>query len=633
MSWVTPVVEVALGSTPLATSPSWTNITAYVIGEISTKQGRVAEFDANDVGVMTLTLNNRDRRFDPMNTAGPYYGNLKQRVRIRLTASGTTLFTGWIRGWPQTLDHRNGMATVTLEAVDALGMLALAPLPPSPHAAIIVSHSPDAYYPLNDDNVRFPLDASGNDWHLSSEAGDPARIDVELPTGQGSGMAGDSSDRNVRMRIPAVFGTAKRYQAISVMLHLVPRYNGRAVSGFVQGNSIVSFNTSPGAACRALIGVDHYAGKVSTWFNTGGYKESTELVTVADSRWHHVYVVVDRTLGKVRHYIDGNFQEQSITVGNGLFNAPSTISELFVGSIASDGSFAGFDGRISNLAMWNTDNANVWDIVPITLAPSVNGWAGQTQAQRVTSILDAAGWPTALRTGSYVGGPQRAASSLAGSALDALQALTRVDGSAVLAERDGKIKVRDRNELLIASVSVNIQASFVDSNPGGYRYSDAQVALDDQYVINSVRASRSDSDRVYVVTDKTSVASYYYKPLEILDLNAYDDLEVVAFAKWLLSKYAQPQSRLASLVINARINDATLGMARQLWIGHRVTIALTPLNVGSGQTYTQWIESVEHHINMSDLTWFVTYTTSPARSESLFILDSSLLDGAHTIAQ
>ena len=107
---------------------SWVDVTQYVRSG-STRIGRRDELDTFQPGSITLEVDNRDRRFDPLNTAGPYYGYLLPgpavKVRVRATWSAITydIFNGYIDGWgisPQI----NGDSTLTLEGFDFLGYYA-----------------------------------------------------------------------------------------------------------------------------------------------------------------------------------------------------------------------------------------------------------------------------------------------------------------------------------------------------------------------------------------------------------------------------------------------------------------------------------------------------------------------------
>lgn len=649
MAWVTPVVEIAFGHTPFATSPTYTDISAYVMGEIATKQGRSTEFDDAEVGTMRLTLNNRDRRFDPTYAAGPYYGNLKQNVRIRLKVSGTVLFTGWVKGWPQTLDHRNGFATVELEAVDALGLLAQRALPPTPYQAVMLAQEPQGYWPLNDSGERTVIDVSGNDNHgtLERKAASTTVIKREsaddTPAGQSNalylwGYAG--------AKLPPVFSgvTMKQYQALTFWFKHPPANMTAGDSSFsapvfISPRLFIGVDDSSNASVNGIFAMGYLGNPVIQLDNTD-YEPAVDQSF--DGRWHMVYLAADKTNGLARLYIDGGERYTSFTTGagDGIFDSPDIATAYYIGP-GTDISLsysAPIGLVISNVAFMHSDSNFLYNgLIADYLWDAAQGWAGQTISQRVTSLLDAAGWPSGLRLASYGGGAVARVSSLPGNALEALQTLTRVDGSAVLSTRAGEVFVRDRNELLAKTRSQTVQAAFSDVSGSTYRYSDVQPALDVDHIYNVVRASRVNGGDAVLIHDKTSIETYGPHSIELDSLNVETDLEVAQFARWFIDRYSAPTARINRLEVNVRYSSTVMTKVIDLWLGDLITVEITPLNVGSAQTYTQWIESVEHRINVSDLTWFTTYVTSPATvlSPQLFILNTSTLapTGTHVLAQ
>lgn len=80
-------VRVAFASDPLDDTPTWTDITPYVKA-ISTDTGRQQETDEFQAARLSVTLDNHDRRFDPLHTGSPYSPNLKPRKRITVGAGG-----------------------------------------------------------------------------------------------------------------------------------------------------------------------------------------------------------------------------------------------------------------------------------------------------------------------------------------------------------------------------------------------------------------------------------------------------------------------------------------------------------------------------------------------------------------
>lgn len=126
-------IRIALAAAPFDTIASlvWTDISAYAWLDgnpggqaLSITRGRQFERDTMQAGTLTLLLDNRDRRFDPDNTASPYYPNVipTRRINVRATFSSITydLYTGYVESWVP-LDVASGnvaMSVVRLTAVD-----------------------------------------------------------------------------------------------------------------------------------------------------------------------------------------------------------------------------------------------------------------------------------------------------------------------------------------------------------------------------------------------------------------------------------------------------------------------------------------------------------------------------------
>src|SRR5262245_41231788 len=119
-----PVVTAAVSfSTNPSATPSWDDVSAYVEG-FSFRRGRNHELDQAQAGTATLTLDNRDRRFDPAATgytAGPYGANVlpMRRCRIQATYSAVTydLFHGYITAYQPEIAPSNGNAVMVLSLV------------------------------------------------------------------------------------------------------------------------------------------------------------------------------------------------------------------------------------------------------------------------------------------------------------------------------------------------------------------------------------------------------------------------------------------------------------------------------------------------------------------------------------
>lgn len=120
-------VEIAFSTEPGSVTPSWTDVTAYV-RSCSIRRGRQHELDQMQAGTCTLMLLNTDGRFDPTNTAGPYYPNVLPMRRIRVTGNynsvGYPLFSGFVESWPMSWEG-NLFGTVSVTASDGFKVLGL----------------------------------------------------------------------------------------------------------------------------------------------------------------------------------------------------------------------------------------------------------------------------------------------------------------------------------------------------------------------------------------------------------------------------------------------------------------------------------------------------------------------------
>lgn len=130
MSWPTLTVRVAFATEPLAATPTWTDVSDYV-RSVRIRRGRQDELNRIEAGVAEVTLDNRDRRFDPTNTSSPYYPNVlpMRKINIRATWNSVTydLYTGYIENWPPDWPLTDD-SSVTLDCVDGFKYFAMATL-------------------------------------------------------------------------------------------------------------------------------------------------------------------------------------------------------------------------------------------------------------------------------------------------------------------------------------------------------------------------------------------------------------------------------------------------------------------------------------------------------------------------
>lgn len=124
---VTLTFEIAFDTDPLASSPSYTDISAYVRG-FYIRRGRINELGEFTAGTLSFDVSNADNRFNPTQTT--YYydsgtGKTKiqplKKVRVSATYDSTTyrLFTGYLDQIPVRYVADGSDSIVTFTAVDA----------------------------------------------------------------------------------------------------------------------------------------------------------------------------------------------------------------------------------------------------------------------------------------------------------------------------------------------------------------------------------------------------------------------------------------------------------------------------------------------------------------------------------
>jgi hypothetical protein len=163
-------------------TPTWVEVANSKSRAFGTSRGRESPLQQHDAGSATVVLDNRNRDFDPTNTASPYYPNVTPMVRIWLYEefSGEVhdLFRGYVESWDQEWPGGGWSdAIVTLACADEFKVLALDGLPTTSPVRdnfedVIGSDLPSGYWRFNDDpiiQIQAPSDPDPNpvppQWH------------------------------------------------------------------------------------------------------------------------------------------------------------------------------------------------------------------------------------------------------------------------------------------------------------------------------------------------------------------------------------------------------------------------------------------------------------------------------------
>jgi hypothetical protein len=98
------------------------DVTNYV-RSVTIRRGRSRELDRFSTGTASVVFNNEDRRFDPLYSAGPYFGQIRPRLRVSVVRDEISLFDGLIEDWNLDYDL-SGKSDASISCVDGLALLA-----------------------------------------------------------------------------------------------------------------------------------------------------------------------------------------------------------------------------------------------------------------------------------------------------------------------------------------------------------------------------------------------------------------------------------------------------------------------------------------------------------------------------
>lgn len=93
------------------------------VRSVSLARGKNRDLDRFNAGTLSVTLNNEDRAFDPLNTASPFVNNIVPRREVRVLAGTAIQYVGKVVDWNFTYEP-NGRQSASIEAADAFTFLA-----------------------------------------------------------------------------------------------------------------------------------------------------------------------------------------------------------------------------------------------------------------------------------------------------------------------------------------------------------------------------------------------------------------------------------------------------------------------------------------------------------------------------
>jgi len=597
----------------------WTDVTAYVRG-VSISRGRSTELEAFQTGSAQIVLSNADRRFDPSHTTGPYYGALTPMRPIQITVSHRNTsnvtnnypqFFGYVDGWPQSYEIV-GDATVTVNASDTFKVLNNITLD-GYYGTQIASENPTTWLRFDDGTSSTIANSgsTGQSWQWvklsnntqpygsnttvagliandSNGAGDFSSVFYAVGPVEPSGL---TADRTIEFWMQSSSTEANTYGLLGI----------NAGDSGIYAYMVSAFSLALISVCVGQPG-------------TGTFKNLVSDVFVNDNKPHHVVIVFGSTTAL---YVDGVkattptatlpcesvYPDRNRIGGTPYYTSDFNATAQFVGTIDEYADYA--------RCFTATDVADHYALGVTRFAE------GERTDQRAQRILDIIDWPTDGTTFGVGVSNVQGVNTQGKTVLAALQECEAAEQGMLFADGIGGVRFITRTEM---STTFNSPVITFGDGTGECGYQDITIEHSDQDIANEIKVSRLNGATV-VAVDATSQNAYWPRTYDITDLITDDDVFSSDLAKYVLSRYKNPQVRIKSISTTVRGHSSSeVALMLSLLIGHQVVVKRRPQNVGSAITQTLQIQSVKYQIGPDDM--IISFDLGPAPAQ-FFVLNSS----------
>lgn len=548
----------------------WADITGWV-RSCSIKRGS-ERFDGPNVryeaGRASIVLDNRDRRFDPTDTAGPYaVAGVTQvvpmrAVRIRATHGSNLLsadnasFETSLGTWTGSTSNPTTVARVTTYALDGAYSMSMT-RNTSVGAAVAQTVGGVFGFPV-EPGTAYTLIA-----HLRP---DPA-----------------ATARSVRI-------DRTWYDAAGAQISYV---NGVAVTETAGQFTKVVEHTSAAPAGAAYLRI--------------------------------LIVVLNCAVGETHHADRVGMLAGTVSA----WSPPATTYDLFRGFADSyniEYPTRTVDRGDSICTLQCTDATKV--LSNYDGPEQVSQGAGETTGARVTRILNNAGWSATDRV-IATGDTTLQATTLAQSAWTELLLVADTELGEIYVDGAGRVVFRNRQASLEDARSITAQAVFGDGTDE-LRYQDVELNYDDTQIRNLIQVARTGGVQ-QTKQDTPSQLSYLTHTWERTDLLMQNDTVAADYAGWVLYQSKDPELRFSQLKLNPR-HDEDLLFPQVLGrrFGDRITVKRRPPGGGT-ISRDVFIRGISHDISPQrwETTWGLQSATKYAflvlDHASLGVLDSNAL--------
>ena len=634
-AWIDPTVdvklEIAFSTDPLATTPTYTDVTAYLRDIPSIQRGASSEDTSIGVGFATFVLSNRDRRFDPDYSSGAYYPNVKPMRRVKLTvtkSSAVVVFTGFVQSWTNDWTIDDGISVV--RCVDSMWWLANNTLGLTAFEAEQAVDDPLHRWKMLSETSMFD-DVNGvlilEDQFLVDEANYAAAefvTSIGAPTGDDGGIT-SSDDTGLLSTLwqntnvsGALTGEAKTLEFIA-----------RASLSAGNGQQLLSFQARAGSGWYVSYSTDAGLTSAGQWYveyenlsdnkGTPSWYSMDGPLTLGEG--HHVAFTADAS--NVYLYIDGVLTDTQAHGGAYSAMPSQVVVEAFKGV------------WISHATTYATTLSSTRIAAHAVAARGAFGGSGYKErgGARIGRVLDEIGWSSSLRsldTGNFGHGAYLPAGQ---QALDYIRAVVDVERGLFFCDRTGNLNFVD----LPASVSTAATGKVFsdDGGAGAIKYAQLRMSPASADTVRNVVTVSYSTVGAITRRDATSEDSYGSSQLFIDGPTLAKARDASSIAAWELAQRKDPSTRVESITVywrNGTSTDTTnaIDTCSAIEVGDVVTVEVTPMGVGSQVVKTCQVIGIEHEIGLTQ--GITTLYMRPAYDQSgWFTLGTSALGGTDVL--
>ncbi len=222
----------------------------------------------------------------------------------------------------------------------------------------------------------------------------------------------------------------------------------------------------------------------------------------------------------------------------------------------------------------------------------------QTSGARFAAVLDAVGWPSALRdldTGNTTVAAVSYGPDDSTKALDHLLAVAETELGFPYINASGQLRFVERHALLKDPYGTS-QATFRDAGgSSGTAYQDLVPSYDEDQIVNEFIGSR-EGGTAQTASDSASDTTYGTRTETFISL-ATSDVEVLAQAQWRLRQFKEPLDRVESITIMPGTDLAVWATILALEPGMRITVMETPPGFATEQSTDYTIQKLSVKID------------------------------------